>query len=505
MEKLHFLIRTLSKPQRKILKVHLKYLSVRKDSETQLMKLADILLTCGSTPPTVEECSLLIYGKMNYASLQKIKSRLLQRVKSLLVFDVGMEKRGSDREDIDRYGIAIRWETTLFQILYNRTGNSPVLRSTMNEIIRLCKEYEYYPTLVEILNYKKWLTGYRQGEKVMAQLNEEVNLYKRCNDTLTKAKDYYLLAIVRSNFSTKDDMLAFQNFLRDAIAELNEESAGLTSPFIVYYIKHLEIMYYEAGKNFVVTREVCLELINIVKKNKSIYSKQRLAVVYGSIAVCDIKLGDYDLAVENALSAQRFSLRNTENYFAALEYEFVARFYQREIEKCKLVCAQLVKSAKKEMGEFRYAKYLFFQANVFYLQGRYKEGLALLNFKLELSKDKLGWDLSIRILRIQLLLEMGRMDEATTQFESLSKHASRSTSEEELKPRDKLILRILRMLNHEGYSGTRIRYKIEQNYKMLTEDKSCSWEPISSEMIPFDQWLATHYKINSHHTPAEAV
>jgi len=504
MEKLHFLIQTLTKPQRKILKVHLKYLSVRKDANTQMMKLAEILTNCGPNPPTIEECSLLIYGKMNYSAMQKIKSRLFQRLKALLVFDVGMEKRNAETEDLDRYGVAIRWETTLFQILYNRTGNNPLLRSTMNEIIRLCKEYESYPTLIEILNYKKWM-NYREGEKKMALVNAEVNYFKKCNDVLTKAKDYYLLTIVRSTFTTKEDLQEYQKFLRDAIAELNEEAAPLSSPLITYYIKHLEILYYEAGKNFITTREVCLELAELVKEKKSIYSKQRLAVVYGSISACDLRLGDYEQAIENAHLAQKYCIPNTENYYATMEYEFIARFYQRETDKCKAVCAQLVRSTKKEIGDFRYAKYLYFQANVFYLLGRYKEALSLLNFKMELSRDKLGWDISIRILRIQLMLELDRMDEASTQFDSLSKHANRSSTEEGLRPRDKLILRILRMLNHEGYSGTRIRHKITLNYNLLVHDKLYAWEPLSSEMIPFDNWLAERYNLHRNHTPAEVA
>ncbi len=505
MEKLHFLIQALTKPQWKILKVHLKYLSVRKDSHSQMLKLAEILLRSDHAPPSLEECSILIYGKMNYAAIQKIKSRLLQRIKSLLVFDVGMEKRSSQQEDLDRYGVTIRWETTLYQILYNRTGNSPVLRNTMDGIIRLCREYEYYPTLVEILNNKKWMTGYRQGETVMAKINEEVSFYKRCNDALTKAKDYYFLSVVRSNFTTKDDRIAFQKFLIDSIAELNEDYNEVKSPFVAYFIKHLEIMYYKSGDNLGVTREVCRELINIVRDHKSVFSKQRLAVVYGTIAVCDLKLGDEYLAIENAQAAQKYCLRNSENYFAAIEYEFIARFYLRELDKCKVICSNLIKSTRKEMGDFRYAKYLFYQANLFYLQGRFKEGLTLLNFKLELSRDKLGWDISIRILRIQLLLELGRMDEASSHFESLSKHVSRSNITDTIRPRDKVILRILRLLNNEGFSLNRIRTKIEQYCSMLTHEKDLSYEPLSSEMIPFHHWLESHYKLNHNKKVTELV
>jgi tetratricopeptide (TPR) repeat protein len=505
MEKLHFLIHSLSEPQKKILKVHLKYLGNRKGQDTQSLRLAEMLMKSADDVPSIEECSRQIYGSMNYGAIQKAKSRLVNKIKSLLVFDAGMEKRGDDEENLDRHGILIRWKTTLFHILLAKTGNSPLLLNILDEIIRLAKEYEVYSSLVEMLNFKKWMIGYRNGETVWTEMTEQVDFYKRCNDALMKAVDCYYLGVIRADFTDKANKRSYQYFLRDSIAELNEEYQATQSPIVAYYAKHLEIMYYESGNNIETTREVSLEMLRIIKENKSVHRRLRVANIYCKLASCDIRLENYDQAVENALEARKYFIKNTSNFYTAIDFEFLAHFYQHNFDKSKALCLLLLKSTQKEMGDFRYAKYLFYQANVYFMQAKFKEALAVLNFKLELSKDRQGWDLSIRLLKIQALIELDRTDEASTHADSLLKQAGRARVQENLTARSKLIVRILRMLNHEGFSGSRVRAKLEQYYKMLAFNATYSWEPLSSELIPFDRWLATHYRINRKRPPQTLV
>jgi hypothetical protein len=500
MEKIHFLIRNLSKPQLKLLKVYLQYFSIRKEPNTQLMKLAEILLVNGEEVPGIEECSRLIYGKMNYNGIQKLKSRLQKKVENLLLLDSGTEKREIGQDELDRYGIVIRRKTALFQILLSKTGSSALLRTEVDEIIRLSKKYENYSTLVELLKFKKWMSGYRVGEKVIWEMNREIQFYQRCNDALNKATDCYYLGVIRSDFTSKADKRSFQGFLRDSIAELHEECIATKSPIVAYYTKQLEMMYFESEGNVDATREVCQDLLKIVSENKSVFRKTRVAIVYDYMASCDIRLDDFEEAVSHAILAQKHFIKNTANYYTAIEHEFYARFYQSDLTNSQKLNQLLLRSVKKETGDFRFAKYLFYQANVLFALAKHKEAHRLLNFKLQLSKDKQGWDLSIRILKIQTLVEMGRLDEASAQVTSLIKHAERSFVAEELKPREKLIIRTLRMLDHEGFSGTRVLAKIDRFFQLFSTSKNYLWEPLSSELIPFEKWLAVRYRSGSRKT-----
>jgi tetratricopeptide (TPR) repeat protein len=495
MQKIHFLIHSLSMPQHKMLKVYLQYFSVRKEPDTQLMKLVDILLESGTEVPKLEECSQLIYGKMNYNGIQKIKSRLLKKVENLLLLDSGTEKREIGQDELDRYVVLIRRKVALFHILLSKTGNSALLVSEMEEIIRLSKKYELFSSLIEQLKFKKWLRSIREGEKVLFELNKEIDFYIRCNNALNKATDCYYIAMIRSNFKSSADKRSFQKYLRESIAILNEECRATGSPIVSYYTKQLELMYHESLDDVKVTHDVCMELLKIVKDNKSVFRKQRIAIVYDHLASSDIRLGDFELAVKNALAAQKNFIRYSANYYTSVEYEFLARFYDEDLERSNVLCQILLKSAKNEMGDFRYAKYLFYQANVLCMQKKYKEANKVLNYRLQLSKDKQGWDLSMRILKIQVLVEMDRYDEASSQVSSLMKHVERSFSKDELKPREKLIIKILRMLEHEGFSSTRILLKLEEACIHLADHNTYPWEPISSELIPFEKWLANRYRL----------
>jgi hypothetical protein len=416
-------------------------------------------------------------------------------VENLLLLDSGTEKREIGQDELDRYVVLIRRKVALFHILLSKTGNSALLVSEMEEIIRLSKKYELYSSLIEQLKFKKWLRSIREGEKVLYELNKEIEFYVRCNNALNKATDCYYIAMIRSNFKSSADKRLFQKFLRESIALLKEECKVTGSAIVSYYTKQLELMYHESLDNVKVTHDVCIELLKIVTTNKSVFRKQRVAIVYDHLASCDIRLGDFDLAVKNSLAAQKNFIRYSANYYTSVEYEFLARFYDEDLERSKSLSQILLKSAKNEMGDFRYAKYLFYQANVLCMQKKFKEANRVLNYKLQLSKDKQGWDLSIRILKIRILVELDRYDEASSQVSSLLKHVERSFSKDELKPREKLIIKTLRMLEHEGFSSIRILPKIEKACVHLSDHSIYPWEPISSELIPFEKWLSDKYKL----------
>jgi len=488
MEKLYNLLQNLSKPQLKLLKVHLRYLSIRKEPDTHLIKLSELLIKEKKGVPSLEICSQVIYDKMNYHAIQKLKSRLLSKIHDVLLLDRGMENRVGEQDELDRYVVIIRRKVALYHTLLMGPGNMSNLDAEMEEIIRLCKKYELFSVLCEQLKYKKLVNGFKNGKKAFERVNAELQFYKRCNDTLEKATDYYHLAVINSDFSGNNNKKDYQLFLRECIVELNEEASSLKSPLITYYIRNLEAMYYESGGNMEVTRDVCQELLQVIITNKSVCRKQRIAVVYNQLACCDIQLHDYEKAIENSQSAQKYFIRNSANYFSALDNQFLAHFHQLNFDKCKLICSALLKSTLDEVGEFRYAKYLFYQANVLFMNQNYKEVLQVLNRKMELTKDKIGWNFSIRVLTIQTLIALGRMDDASRHVSSLIKHDT-------LRMRDKAIFRILRMLERQGFDGLRLREKLEQEIKLLTTGKNGKWDPISSELIPFESWLCQHYRI----------
>jgi tetratricopeptide (TPR) repeat protein len=490
MEKLHFLIRSLSLQQRKILKVLQENLSSNKKTDTQSIRLVNLLLEQAETP-SIEACSMALYGKMNYFAIQKIKSRLTRDIKNLLLFDSGMEKRkGSDDPLIDQ-GIAIRREMAQFYILLGKSGNSAVLQQVMNEILRMAKTYEVYPALVEMLNHKKWMSGFRQGEPAFAQIEEQVTYYQRCYTSVTKAADFYHLGIIRSEFTDKKEKREFQHFLRESIAELNESYVSTHSAQVLFYLKHLEIMYYTGAGNPEVTHDVAIELLEIIKTSKAVHNKSRVGSVYGVLAACHMRMARYAKAIACAKASQRCFIKNSANYFNAMEYEFLANLYLGKTKRSKTICQKMLRSEKKETGDFRSSKYLYYLANICFLQKDFKQCLCILSQKLDLSKDKQGWDIQLRILLIMAMLELGHSDEAENQVFKLEKQAKQLGDSITL--RQKMIVGTLCQLCKAGFSYSQAKSKMLHNLSHLVDFKEYAWDPVGAEQVRFELWLAEKY------------
>jgi len=495
MNKIHYLLSRLSSPQLKMFRDYLHYFSVRKDPDTQLMRLADLLLQSQEEVPSLEDCSRVIYGSMNYNGIQKLKSRLQKKVENLMLMDTGTEKRDTGLDELDKYIIIIRRKVALFHILLlSGTDSSSFLTSEMEDIIRLSKKYELYSILVEQLKYKKWMLGLREGEKVLIEIGKQIAFYQRCDEALAKAVDCYYLAVIRNVHHSKSNQESLQKFLKKNIAFLQGEIKVTGSAMVQYYTKQLEAMYYDGLNKVERAQEAAIEMLKIIQGNKSVYRKQRLAIAYIYLSNCDIRMGIYDQAIAYAISAKKLCARNSVNYYASIDYEFLARLYDGDWTHCQRLSQELLRSVKKEIGDFSFAKYLFYQASVYYMNHKYKEALRLLNYKLQLSKDKQGWDVSIRILKIQTLVDMGMLDEASTQVLGLLKHVERSFFETEMKPREKLILKTLRLLEHEGFSGQRVKTKLEKSLELLRQNENYKWEPLSSELYPFENWLMARFR-----------
>ena len=110
---------------------------------------------------------------------------------------------------------------------------------------------------------------------------------------------------------------------------------------------------------------------------------------------------------------------------------------------------------------------------------------------LEMSKDKTGWEIGIRILSIMCHIEMGNDDHAATQIKNLELHIWRSKSEgEEISERDAKIVCLLKDLSQNGFQSNNLKDKTMKIFVDISgNDKKLKWEPLGHELIRFDTWL----------------
>nr|MBA3706548.1 hypothetical protein [Bacteroidota bacterium] len=213
---------------------------------------------------------------------------------------------------------------------------------------------------------------------------------------------------------------------------------------------------------------------------------------FALINICQLKIysGSYASAVIDAKNAQEYYIQNSFNTAISKEQEFYAYFYNSDQYNALKCIEDLLEHSLIDTGEFRKSKYIYYQSCVLFDSGKYKATLDLLKMSLEIEKDKTRWNISLRILNIIIFIELDKIDEAGRSLESLRKHMERQIKEEEVKPRDILIVKTLRELEKNNFEFSSKNVTVIKMLKELSEkDTAVAWEHFSTELIPFHKWL----------------
>src|SRR5688572_13031030 len=108
--------------------------------------------------------------------------------------------------------------------------------------------------------------------------------YAECSRMVDKAEHYHYELMLYSEYSDKRNNEKLFLFLENAIAELEKYYEQTKSPSIKYRQKFLELELNQHNEDYLKARSVCLELLDVVRNNKSVYRRQRVSVVYGNLS-----------------------------------------------------------------------------------------------------------------------------------------------------------------------------------------------------------------------------
>lgn len=489
MENLHTLLHQLSPAEKEVVRNYLHCFSSRKtDALNKSEKLFSFLLDAPQAPST-EQCALAVYNEPKDNRIDCLKSFLKNRILDALTSDVNTERR-EQLDETDRAAVNVKRKFAQFHQLFYTVGNSPIVQELLSEIICISKEYEYYTGLCEGLKFRKYMKGFREGEKRFLELGKELKFYEDCNASVTKANDYCYQLTIRADNNAEYDKKEMELFLKHAIAELRKDYEYTKSEAVHYHLKYLECAFYNLKENYLKARSVCLEQINIIRDNKAVFRKQRISFAYGTLYRCELFLGKYSEAVESAKRSKEFLLKESANYSVAQEQEFYALFYSKQYEEAQKISDELMKGAPKELGDFRHAKYCYLNACALFALKKYYTVHSILSHKLELSRDKTGWELGIRTLAIMTDVELLNHDEAELKVHSLQKHIDYHAKTKQVSERNKLISKYLRALEGKGFMFATMNGKTDVILeKLSSKEIKHRWEILSPELIPFHEWV----------------
>ncbi|MEK6615630.1 MAG: hypothetical protein AABZ32_05900, partial [Bacteroidota bacterium] len=288
MEELHSLLHSFTCTEWASFRNYLTCFTTYNSAELKSVQLADVLIG-EKESPTHDACSIKLYGTKNNIAFDVLKTRLKEKALDFLLTDISCDKQ-KELDEADYAAIKIKKKSAQFQHLFFSKKRTPLLYGLLDEIIHIAKEYELYSMLVEHLRLKKIIISPKSSKKEFEKINKEMDYYWDCNRMVNKAEHYYYELIMLSEYSGKPDEEKYSSFFEKAIAELDEYYEQTKSPLIKYHKKFLELGFYQHRENYLKSRSVCLELLDVVNKNKSVYRRQRVGVVYDNLSRCELYL-----------------------------------------------------------------------------------------------------------------------------------------------------------------------------------------------------------------------
>ncbi|MFN8715094.1 MAG: tetratricopeptide repeat protein [Bacteroidota bacterium] len=489
LDKLHHLLHALNRQQIKVLKKYLVGFTTRNESETKMLELAKLLLDRKQGPPDLDYCSKVIYQAPRDSRIDKLKTRLYNKVLDSLAIDINIQ-RDEYEDEIHPISIKLKKKSTILQIIRFTPLRETLGLELLNDIITIAKKYELYYILLDHLQQLKLLKSWREGPKAFYKYQEEIEYYEKCNKASLKAQDNYYKMITNAGFSANKNIDKQSEILLQYVSESKYDYHQTNSPNVGYYLRLFEIAYYQSVFDYEKAKNAGIAMLSLIENNISVYRKSRMGFAWGNISECDIYLGNYPDALISARKSLEFIAPYSADYYVNKQLELDIQLLNGDLENAQQILQELLKTNRLKQGDFRIAKFAYYEACVHFRLGHFKECSRQLSLKYELSKDKLGWEIAIRILRIMTMIELNRHDEAQPMVGNLQKHIERNARKADVNERDRLVLKLFRELDKGGFRFDSLSKATRDILAKLSEtDKPWSWKPLSPELIPVHTWL----------------
>lgn len=425
-------------------------------------------------------------------SFNRLIRRTLYRLQESLIVEVNINRKGMYSE-IFRKRFEIRKRIIQAHIIHGK-GLPKMANRIFDNIIKSTKKFELYDELIEALLLKQSVILLIKGKKTFDRINEQVHFYHKCRDLLQKSKNIYRTYI--SDVYSKgiaEDKLKYLKESTDTIFHFYEEtnSANILSQYYLLQLEYFQLMKWAKEEE-----NVGLELLELLNNNKAVYSDARIAYVWNSLANSMLGYLNFEKCLQYAKESYKCYEGSMKlGLINSILQQINAAFYLQKYDKVKPLIEKVRKLSFLEKYPYHISIVNYYHAMNNFSGGEYKKTTQLLANLNEIEKDKEGWNIWIRIMRILCLIELLKLNMIDYDMENFRKYIQRVDKQYSVRKRDKLILSILLELDRNVYDFKLVAKKKKAILdKLRSTKKEYSWDPSSPEMILFHDWFDAKLK-----------
>lgn len=438
-----------------------------------------------------QEASVFLFGNDQKNRIRVLKSRMKSKIFDALTTEIVIENQKYDASM--KISILLKKKLIQFQTVYHsRKGNMKLIIGLLDDIIDKAKEYELYPILIEGLNSKKQIIGFRKGLAEYEFYEKQEQYAIDAQKGLTEIVNYYykILLMDRTGNANKRERL---KYLNNTIKKGEKILKIAESKSIEHYLNIIKYACYDEQKKYEEAKQVMLNELSLLENSKAVYRKSRLGATYDYLCQTNIRLGNYEVAADYAIKGKGCFKQGELNYAVAQEVEFRSLLYDKNLPAAKKIINNMRKQYKDSVDAHRIATHNFFLANWHFANKDFKKSKRISAKTFDFKADKAGWEFNSQILSIMASIEQDKMGIAYTSFDKLYRYFIKIRANNKLlSSRNKIILKIIGQWL--GYGGNKSIAKMKNSplIAKLMAPKN-EWDPLGSELIPFHQWIKTKF------------
>jgi len=436
------------------------------------------------------EFSIRAFGNLNEDAKRKNFERFREKVYESLLLDVNVNRKPSTLIDVEKAIIESK-KNILKGRMAGFEGFESDLEYFLTKSLKIARRYELFEDLIEALQLLRNIYQIQGRFKEDKKAKQEIQFYSKCRDFYSRSaelrNDVIKLKAFEGNRKPKIQSLY------DQLNLLLEEALPLKSAVILRQLYYAKLNLDGFLEDWESAYNDCKVLEDLISNNDSVFKPRELGTVKLNLAIFSMLTGQFAECEKAVQSTLDYFPEGTAGYVSGMEIMFFSQYYQGKLDNALKTISWLLNNDKNPPSPLQEAKWNYYSAATLFLQGDFKSSLRKLDYVKEIEKDKEGWNLWIRMLRVLNYIESNSKDVADNETDNFRRYLS----DYSLPERFKFSFRLIASLQSSGFDFSKAWTKNQSKVNKWRAENKNQFKVQTPELIIIDQWLEARASGNS--------
>jgi hypothetical protein len=437
---------------------------------------------------TSENLGSKIYGTNNTIALNKLSSRLIEKIDDLLILRENIEN--NNVYDYRAKSIFILGRQLLIAEIIRFRGLLSLSIDRINEVITKSKYYEHYDILIKALEIKRrWIyTSKNSVDKI--NLENEIELFNNARKMFKQSEKIYLYIyrMKYENYNVQSKKYLFRSI--NKLSQFYKITKSKQIKIILYYVK-IQLSTFSAQYHKAL--EICKELCDYILLNQDLYSKQRYGNSLLNKGVIERFCFNFENSIQTILETKKYFTNFKYNNVIVYEELMLTYYFSGNLSKSRYYLTLIEREClPNNFSFFNKVLYQYYYSILCFSSSEFEKISNLLQESFKKS-DSFYLNIECRILLSLLYIEKSKLDLADYEIENLRKYFSRFKSKYSNYHLKEIMIKILIKLSYYSYDFKKVLANEKLNLIELNKNLN-KFSFNNYEMIIFHEWFDAKVK-----------